>query len=81
MASSRSRSALVAGDRLMGDGRGGLRLCPSSWIRYLSTGISLDELRDALRPLLELPVERVLTSHGEPVLRGGRRAIELALAD
>lgn len=75
------RATLVAGDRLMGDGRGGLRLCPSSWIRYLSTGISLDELRDALRPLLELPVERVLTSHGEPVLRGGRRAIELALAD
>jgi hypothetical protein len=74
------RAALVAGDRLMGDGRGGLRLCPSSWIRYLTTDISLDDLRDALRPLLDLPVERVLTSHGEPVLRDGHRAIERALA-
>jgi hypothetical protein len=71
--------ALVPGDRLLGDGGGGLRLCPASWIGYLSTGFDLDALRAALRPLLELPVERVLVSHGEPVLRGGRAAIEAAL--
>jgi hypothetical protein len=64
----------------MGDGRGGLRLCPASWLGYLSTPIDLDELRDAQRPLLDLPVERVLTSHGEPVLRDGREAIKRALA-
>ena len=73
-------AALVPGDRLLGNGRGGLRLCPSSWLGYLSTPIDLDGLRAALRPLLELPVERVLTSHGEPVLRGGRGAIERAIA-
>jgi hypothetical protein len=68
---------LVPGDRLIGDGRGGLRLCPESWIGY--TGSTLDELREALRPLLELPIRRVLVSHGEPVLRAGRAAIERAI--
>jgi len=29
----------------------------------------------SLRPLLELPVERVLVSHGEPVLSGGHAAL------
>ena len=32
-----------------------------------------------LRDLLELPIERVLVSHGPPVLRAGRAAIERAL--
>ena len=72
--------ALVPGDRLLGDGREGLRLCPASWLGYLSTGITLADLREALRPLLDLPVERVLVSHGEPVLSGGREAIARALA-
>ena len=35
-----------------------------------------EEGRDALRPLLELPVERVFVGHGEPVLEGGREALE-----
>jgi hypothetical protein len=39
-----------------------------------------DGLRAALRPLLELPVESVLVSHGEPVLENGRDAIARALA-
>jgi hypothetical protein len=30
--------------------------------------------------LLDLPISRVLVSHGEPVLRGGRGALERALA-
>jgi len=33
-----------------------------------------------LRPLLGLDIERVLVTHGEPVLRDGRRALEDALA-
>jgi hypothetical protein len=69
--------ALVPGDRLLGTG-GGLRMCPESWLRYLPTG--LEELRAGLRPLLELPVDLVLASHGEPVLRDGRAAIAAALA-
>jgi hypothetical protein len=72
--------ALVPGDRLLGDDRGGVRLCPDSWIRYLPSGMRQDGLRAALRPLLELPVELVLVSHGEPVLENGREAIARALS-
>jgi hypothetical protein len=71
--------ALVPGDRLLGDDRGGVRLCPDSWIRYLPSGMRRAELRQALRPLLELPVVLVLVSHGEPVLENGREAIAAAL--
>ena len=71
--------ALVPGDRIIGDGRGGLRLCPRSWLRYLPSGLGLEGLRESLRPLLDLPVELVLASHGEPVLAGGREALARAL--
>jgi hypothetical protein len=70
--------ALVPGDRIIGDRGGGLRMCPESWLGYL--GIGLDELRQRLRPLLALPIELVLVSHGEPVLTGGREALRSALA-
>jgi hypothetical protein len=72
--------ALVPGDRLIGADGGGLRLCPESWLRYLPSGMREAELRQALRPLLDLPVEMVLVSHGEPVLRGGHAALVRALA-
>jgi hypothetical protein len=72
--------ALVPGDRIIGDGRGGLRLCPESWLGYLPSGIALDGLRERLRPLLELPIESVLVSHGDPVLTVGREALRIALA-
>jgi len=72
--------ALVPGDRLLGDGRGGLRLCPESWLSYLPKPVALDDLRRALRPLLGLDARRVLVSHGDPVLRDGAAAIARALA-
>jgi hypothetical protein len=72
-------AALVPGDRILGDGDGGLRLCPDSWLRYLASGMTEAELREALRPLLGLPIDLVLVSHGEPVLSGGRDALERAL--
>jgi hypothetical protein len=71
--------ALIPGDRLLGDERGGLRLPPESWLRYLPSGMRHTELRRALRPLLQLPVELVLVSHGQPVLAGGREVIAQAL--
>jgi hypothetical protein len=71
--------ALVPGDRIIGAQRGRLRLCPESWLRYLPSGITLAGLAEALRPLLDLDIERVLVSHGEPVLGGGREALEAAL--
>lgn len=59
---------LVTGDVILG----GLRLCPDSW---LPEKTSLEDLAESLRPLLELPVERVLVSHGEPALEGGLEAL------
>ena len=72
--------ALVPGDRLLGSG-GGLELCPESWLGYIdrSAPPSQAALRAALAPLLELDVELVLTSHGEPVLRDGAAAVRAAL--
>jgi hypothetical protein len=71
--------ALIPGDRLLGGDSGGLRLCPESWLRYLPSKIKQAQLRKALRPVLDLPVEMVLVSHGEPVLSGGREALVQAL--
>jgi hypothetical protein len=71
--------ALVPGDRVIGADDGGLRLCPESWLRYLPSGLSSAELATRLRPLLELPIESVLVSHGEPVIGRGREALERAL--
>jgi hypothetical protein len=73
------RRALIPGDRLLGGERGGLRLCPESWLRYLPSNMNRSELRNALRPLLDLPVEMVLVSHGEPVLSRGGAALARAL--
>ncbi len=66
--------ALVPGDRLIGDGEGGVRLCPQSW---LDSG-TVEELRVELEPLLELPVEHVLCSHWDPVIGGGHAALQRA---
>jgi len=72
--------ALVPGDRLLGDRPPGLRMCPPSWLRYLG-GFTQDDLRRSLRAaLLDLPIEMVLVSHGEPVPQNGRAAVERALA-
>ena len=70
-------AALVPGDVLLGDDAAGLRLCPPSW---LPEGATLAKLVESLRPLLELPVERVLVSHGRPVLPGASDALAEALA-
>lgn len=72
--------ALVAGDRLLGGDRAGdLRVCPASWLGYLDGEVSPADVARALEPLLELPIERVLVSHGPPALSGGRTAVERAI--
>jgi glyoxylase-like metal-dependent hydrolase (beta-lactamase superfamily II) len=73
----RSR-ALIAGDALLGDGEkgSGLQTCPGWW---LPRSTDLPDLRQALRPALDLPVELVLPSHGAPVLSGAKRAIAEAI--
>jgi glyoxylase-like metal-dependent hydrolase (beta-lactamase superfamily II) len=73
--------ALVVGDVLLGAGAkprptdDPLRLCPERWLGKATH----DDLRTALRRLLDLPVDRVLVSHGAPVLSDGRAALEAVL--
>ena len=65
---------LVAGDVLLGSP---FRLCPRSW---LPRDVTPEQLREGLRPLLDLRAVRVLVSHGEPVLRNGHAELERVLA-
>jgi hypothetical protein len=71
-------ATLVAGDRLIGAQGKGLSLCPDSWLAGVR--VQRDGLAELLRPLLELAIERVLVSHGEPVLHDGRAALARAIA-
>jgi len=67
-----SRRALVVGDTLVERGRG-LEL-PVTW---LPEGVTREQVVETLRPLLELPVELVLPTHGGPT---DRTALERALS-
>jgi hypothetical protein len=72
-------ATLVAGDRLVGDGHGGVLVCPQSWLENVRADRA--DVAALMRPLLELPIERVLVSHGEPVLHGGHTALARAIAE
>jgi hypothetical protein len=67
--------ALAFGDRVIG-AEGGLRI----WDQGHISAAYRARLNRWLEPLLELDFERVLTTHGEPVLRDGREALRAALA-
>jgi glyoxylase-like metal-dependent hydrolase (beta-lactamase superfamily II) len=66
-----SRRALTAGDTLIDRGNG-LEF-PADWA---NKGVPAERILDALQPLLELPVELVLPTHGTPA---DRAALERAL--
>ena len=67
-----SRRALVTGDSLIDRGQG-LEF-PADWA---NKGVPAEQVLAALRPLLELPVEVVLPTHGAPA---DRAALERALS-
>ena len=67
-----SRRALVAGDTFIDRGQG--FEFPVDWA---NKGVPAEEILEALRPLLELPVELVLPTHGAPT---DRAALERALS-
>lgn len=72
-------ATLVAGDRLIGADGGGLRVCPQSWLDDVRA--NRVDVAALIRPLLELPIERLLVSHGQPVLRDGHAALAHAIAE
>jgi hypothetical protein len=69
---------VIGGDAIEGERAEGLRVCPPGWYGrtaaerawYGGTG-----LHSALRRLAHEPVERVLTTHGTPLLRAGSAAL------
>jgi glyoxylase-like metal-dependent hydrolase (beta-lactamase superfamily II) len=67
-----SRSMIV-GDVLLGRGDEGIEFCPDSWLPDCVDG---PDLARSLRPLLDLPVERVLPGHGDPLVDDARGALK-----
>jgi hypothetical protein len=74
--------AIVVGDVLLGAGAkphatsDPLRLCPESWL----DGATTKQLTKSLLPVLDLSLERILVSHGDPVLQGGKGALAALIA-
>jgi glyoxylase-like metal-dependent hydrolase (beta-lactamase superfamily II) len=74
--------AIAVGDVLLGAGAKPhatsepLRLCPQRWLGKATYA----QLRKSLRPLLDLPLERILVSHGDPVLSGAKDALAALVA-
>jgi hypothetical protein len=67
--------AVVFGDAVLGDNAGGLRITP--WARNAE---GLEQTRQALLPLLDLPVEVALPAHGNAVMENAHAALARALA-
>jgi glyoxylase-like metal-dependent hydrolase (beta-lactamase superfamily II) len=67
-----SQRAVISGDTLVEFGQG-LEINE----RWLRSGVTREEIAAGLRPLLELPVEHVLATHGGPF---DRAALERALS-
>ena len=73
-----SHQALVFGDAVVEEG-GELRVWTQDRVDEKVRRFYRERFNPTLRPLLELEVERVLVTHGEPVLSGGRAALRRAL--
>jgi hypothetical protein len=73
-----AHAALLAGDVLLGDGEEGsdLHMAPEDWMGGEGSHATLSQ---ALAPVLDLPVELVLTAHGEMVLDDAPAALRRAL--
>lgn len=72
-------AALAFGDAVVGVD-GGLRVWVQEPVDERNLTWYRERLVPSLEPLLELPFERVLVTHGEPVMSGGRDALRKALS-
>lgn len=70
----RPHAALVVAEIFAVDSTGTLRVHPTPALRRRS------ELDASLEEIMELPVERLLVSHGEPILSDARHEIAAAIA-
>jgi glyoxylase-like metal-dependent hydrolase (beta-lactamase superfamily II) len=65
-------SALVFGDSLIAGPR-----VSETWVEE---GASVEDYKETLRPLVDLPVELLLLTHGPPVVSDARSRLAAALA-
>ena len=70
-----AHNALVAGDSLPDGGA-----MPDEWLESEWAKATRAEYNAKLRPLLDLPVELLLPTHGEPVLDNAHDALRAALS-
>ena len=73
-----SQRALVFGDAVV-EVEGDLRVWASERVDERQARFYRERFNPTLEPLLELDLERVLVTHGRPVLSGGRAKLEAAL--
>ena len=73
-----SHGALVFGDAVAEHG-GKLRVWASERVDDRVARFYRERFNPTLKPLLELDFDRVLVTHGEPVLEGGREALARSL--
>ncbi len=71
-----AHATLVAGDAILGTPDGGLRRCPDSW---LPRGLEPGRFVERLSAVLQLPVERVVPTHGDPVEQDALAALRAAI--
>ena len=75
-----SHAALAFGDAIVTTPEGDLRVWVQDPIDDKRLRWYRDRFAPTLGPLLELPTERVLVTHGEPVLEDGARALRECVA-
>ena len=73
-----SHKALAFGDAVV-EVQGELKVWATDLIDENKIRFHRERFNPTLEPLLELDVERVLVTHGEPILSGGREALSKAL--
>lgn len=74
-----SHAALAFGDAVVTNPAGELRMWIPEPLTEDRAAFYRDRFAPTLRPLLELPVERVLTTHGAPILEGAAAALREAV--
>ena len=76
-----SARALVFADAVIGTGGGEVRVAPASWADESAAGQQAyaEKFRPSLQRLLELEIDLILPSHGEPVTSDGSAALARAL--
>jgi hypothetical protein len=75
-----SHGALAFGDALVANPDRELRMWVQDPVDEKVRGFYRDRFAPTLAALLELPVEHVLATHGDPIVKGGSQALRRALA-